>query len=189
MIVLFLGYRTHNRSEVPAVLYCGNDANEGLRQVAEKADGFVRVGRVSNLQPIPVAIPETAAAKKLREEQEAQERQNQAEAAAKAARERATAAKAKAEKEIAEAEQALRVLDGKPADPEAAAKAEAEKAEAEKAKEEAESAEADAKAKEEAAAAEGIGKLLEEIPPAPEPIAEQSPSKPETKPAKGGKKK
>jgi hypothetical protein len=150
MIVLFLGFKTHHRDEVPEVVYLGNDASEGLKAVEAEGANYVRVGKLNIQTTIPIAIPENATIRAAREKQEAVNRQNAANAAASDLRKKAEEAKARAQKEAAEAQAALEAMEGTPEnlalkerlakEAEEAAQAAADAAEAERLAKEAEEA-------------------------------------------------
>ena len=132
MATALWGFKTFNRSEVPSLIWIGDDVASGLKVLADTANkaGLVRAERQQVIGGFPVPIPETEAGKVARLAKEAEARDAQAKAQAQEAARVANAALEKARKEAAEAQAALDALAANPADKALQAAAQKEKAEA-----------------------------------------------------------
>ena len=133
MATALWGFKTFNRSEVPTLVWVGDDVGEGLKLIPISAEklGLVRAERQQIYGGLPVPIPEAEAARSARLAKEAADREQAERCKAAESARIANAALEKAKKEAAEAEAALAALALNPNDPELKRKAEKEKAEAE----------------------------------------------------------
>lgn len=114
MATALWGYKTFNRSEVPVLIWIGDNLENGfkaLRDVAEK-HSLVRAERQQLFGGIPVPVPESESAKARRLVAEAEVRDATAKAKASEVLRAANAALEKAKKEAADAEASIASLAG-----------------------------------------------------------------------------
>ena len=59
---LIIGWKSHQASAKPEIIYCGNDGDEALAAISKVASrGFVRAQRLVNPRGAPVQLPEPEA--------------------------------------------------------------------------------------------------------------------------------